>query len=175
MRNVFWLTVAVVFGSAAIAALTVGAAAVHASFQDPLAPQLPVPRFVTLASNQVNVRTGPGLRYPITVVLKKEGLPVEIVKQFNGWRKIRDKDGDEGWVFRDLLSGKRAVIIIGGEHVMRDDPAADSRPVVKLETGVIAELDRCTEGWCRIRIAGYGGWVERRNVWGVLPEETFKK
>ncbi len=167
MRNVFCLAVAVVFGLCAAAA--------HASFQDPLAPKLPVPRFATLGSDKVNVRTGPGLRYPITVVLKKEGLPVEIVKQFNGWRKIRDKEGDEGWVYRDLLSGKRAVIITGGEHVMRDDPETDSRPVVKLEAGVIAELDRCTEAWCRISIAGYGGWIERQNVWGVLPKETFKK
>ncbi len=169
MKKVLLLTFAVVFG------LGMGMAAVsaQASYQDPLAPKLPVPRFVTLGSKKVNVRTGPGLRYPITVVLEKKGLPVEVVKQFNGWRKILDKEGDEGWVYMNLLSGKRAVIIDNGEQIMRDDPQEDSRPVVKLDMGVIARLHKCDGGWCKISIDGYGGWVERQNVWGVLPNETF--
>src|SRR6185312_10752109 len=73
--------------------------------------QLPVPRFVTLNTDEVNLRTGPGLRYPVQLVLKKDGLPVEIVKEFDVWRQITDKDGDKGWVHKSMLSGKRAVIV----------------------------------------------------------------
>ncbi|MBU6475354.1 MAG: hypothetical protein KGQ70_05265 [Alphaproteobacteria bacterium] len=146
----------------------------RASYEDPLAPKLPVPRFVTLGAKEVNLRTGPGRRYPIALVLEKKGLPVEIVRQFDGWRKICDKEGDTGWVYRNLLSGKRAVIITGSEQIMRDDPEEDSRAVVKLDMGVIASLRTCKDSWCKVSIEGYDGWVERRNVWGVLPEETFK-
>lgn len=143
-------------------------------------PQLPVPRFVTLGSDEVNLRAGPGVRYPAKLVLRREGLPVRIVKEFDVWRQVQDKEGDEGWVHKSLLSGKRAVIIEGvaGSGAVqtllrKPDPAA--RPVVKLEPGVIAGLDRCEKDWCRLTIASYKGWIPRARVWGVLPGETFEK
>lgn len=139
------------------------------------APQLPIPRFVTLASDEVNLRTGPGLRYPIKLILKKDGLPVEIIKEFDVWRQIRDMGGDEGWVHKSLLSGKRAVIITGHIETVYKKPDAGSRPVVKLEPGVIASLDHCDDEWCYLKIASYRGWLKRAGVWGVYPDERFGK
>lgn len=137
--------------------------------------RLPVPRFVTLNADEVNLRTGPGLRYPIKVVLKKDGLPIEIIKEFDVWRKIRDKDNDEGWVHKSLLSGKRAVIITGPVQTLFKKPDAGAKPVVKLEPGVIAGLERCENDWCFLRVASYKGWLKRENVWGVYPDEKFIK
>jgi len=134
-----------------------------------------IPRFMTLSADKVNVRTGPGQRYPIRIVFKKEGLPVEIVKEFDVWYQIQSKDGDKGWVHKSLLSNKRAVIIIGSTRALFKKPKAGAMPVVKLEPDVIADLDRCDKKWCYLKTAGYKGWLEKKNIWGVYPDEVFIK
>lgn len=139
------------------------------------APQLPLPRFAALGADEVNVRTGPGIRYPIKIVLKKDGLPVEIIKEFDVWREIRSKEGDEGWVHKSLLSGKRGVIVTGHIQTLLKTPDPAAKPVVKLEPGVIAGLDRCDKEWCYLRVASYKGWIKRENVWGVYSDEVFTK
>ena len=147
----------------------------------------PVPRFMTLSANKVNVRAGPGQRYPIRIILKRKGLPVEIIKEFDVWYQIQSNDGDKGWVHKSLLSGKRAVIIIGSTRTLFKKPKVGAMPVVKLEPGVIAYLDRCDRAcsdahtdncnkvWCYLKIAGYKGWIERKNIWGVYSNEVFIK
>jgi len=139
------------------------------------ATQLPVPRFVTLNADEVNLRTGPGIQYPVKLVLKKDGLPVEIVKEFDVWRQIRSKDGDEGWAHRSLLSGKRAVMITGHIQTLLKERDAGAKPVVKLEPGVIAGLDRCDREWCYLKVASYKGWLRRENIWGVYADEVLAK
>ncbi|MBI3441249.1 MAG: hypothetical protein HY052_05540 [Proteobacteria bacterium] len=138
-------------------------------------PQLPVPRFVVLNADEVNVRTGPGIRYPMKFILKRDGLPVEIIKEFDVWREIRSKDGDEGWVHKSLLSGKRGVIITGHLQALLKEPNVGARPVVKLEPGVIAGLDRCEKEWCYLKVASYKGWIKRESIWGVYPDEAVTK
>jgi len=138
-------------------------------------PQLPVPRFVTLGTDEVNVRTGPGQRYPIKFVIRKDGLPVEITREFDVWRQIRDVDGDGGWVHKSMLSGRRAVVIKGHVQTLLKKPDEADRPVVKLEPGVIADLQTCREAWCSLKIASYNGWLKKADIWGVYPDETFKE
>jgi SH3-like domain-containing protein len=135
--------------------------------------ELPVPRFVTLNADEVNIRTGPGVRYPIKLIIKKDGLPVEIIKEYDVWRQIKDSEGDEGWVHKSLLSGKRSVIVEGRLQTLFKKPDPDAKPVVKLEPGVIAGLDRCEKEWCYLRVASYKGWVKRESLWGVYPDEQF--
>ncbi len=141
--------------------------------EDTATPSLPIPRFVTLNTDEVNLRTGPGLRYPMKLILKKDGLPVEIIKEFDVWRQIRNKEGDEGWVHKSLLSGKRSVIITGHIQPLLKDKKQGARPVVKLEPGVIATLDRCDKEWCYLKVASYKGWLKRENIWGVYSDEVL--
>lgn len=136
---------------------------------------LPVPRFVTLAADEVNVRTGPGTRYPIRIVIRRGGLPVEIVKEHETWRKIRDVDGDEGWVHKAMLSGRRAVIIKGQIQPLLRKPDDTAPPVAKLEPGVIASLQACTAEWCDLKASSYEGWIRKTALWGVYAHETFKE
>src|ERR1700761_9209756 len=68
---------------------------------------LPVPRFVSLKSDHVNVRGGPNKDQDVAWVYTRPGLPVEITAEYENWRRIRDSDGAEGWVYHSLLSGKR--------------------------------------------------------------------
>jgi SH3-like domain-containing protein len=138
------------------------------------ADTLPLPRFVSISSDEVNLRTGPGLRYPIEWILKKDGMPVEIIREFDAWRQIRDKAGDEGWVHKTLLSGRRTAIINDRIRTLYKKPSKDARPVVRLEPGVVATLDRCEKEWCYLEVAGYEGWLKRDEIWGVYPGEEVK-
>lgn len=138
------------------------------------AQPLPVPRFVTLGPDEVNLRTGPGIRYPIRLVIRKQGLPVEVIREFDVWRQVRDKDGDEGWVHKSMLSGRRSVVVNGSTQVVLRKPDDGARPVVRLEQGVIASLDKCESAWCRLSVGGYTGWIKRDVIWGVYPTEQFK-
>ncbi len=136
--------------------------------------EMQTPRFVSLKSSEVNVRTGPGLRYRIKWIIVKKNLPVEVVAEFEQWRKIRDIEGDEGWVHKSMLSGKRSAIIIGNEtKLLYKLPDTTSRAVVFIEPSVVTELMSCKMEWCRIKSEGKKGWVMRKYLWGVYPEEEF--
>ncbi len=136
-----------------------------------VAAERALPRFVSLRADKVNVRAGPGVQYPIVWVFVRRGLPVEIVAEFDLWRKIRDREGVEGWVHRSLLAGTRAVIVTGDTHVLYRDPDAASAPVAQVEAGVVARLMACAGGWCRVKAASHRGWIERAHLWGVYPSE----
>lgn len=138
------------------------------------AQPLPVPRFVTLGPDEVNLRTGPGIRYPIRLVIRKQGLPVEVIREFDVWRQVRDKEGDEGWVHKSMLSGRRSVVVTGATQVVLRKPDEGARPVVRLEQGVMASLDTCEAAWCKLSVGGYDGWIKRDVIWGVYPDEKFK-
>ncbi len=133
---------------------------------------LPVPRFVTLRADEVNLRTGPGERYPIDWVLTRKGLPVEVLAEYDVWRKIRDPEGSEGWVHERMITGNRNVVITGQLRTLHTDPDPASRPVARAEAGVIAHLLECRGPWCRVEAQGIKGWLKRGELWGVYPDET---
>ena len=66
---------------------------------------LPVPRYVSLKSDHVNVRAGPTKDNDVAWVYTRSGLPVEITAEFENWRRVRDSEGAEGWVYHSLLVG----------------------------------------------------------------------
>lgn len=136
---------------------------------------LPIPRFVSLKSDEVNIRTGPGARYPVLWVYKRVGMPVEVVEEFDTWRKIRDVDGTVGWVHKTMLDGKRNAIIKGKKpQIVRIDHEKTSRPLLKVEPAVIVRLVECTKDWCRIQISGRKGWIEKNILWGIYTDEIME-
>jgi SH3-like domain-containing protein len=135
---------------------------------------LPLPRFASLRASEVNLRTGPGVRYPIDWVFQRRGLPVEITAEFENWRKIRTPENTEGWVHRQMLSGKRSIIVTGKEQVMRRQPEPSAPAVARLEPGVIAQVSECGDTWCRVEASGFRGWLPRAGTWGTLPDEKIK-
>lgn len=132
---------------------------------------LPVPRFVSLRSGQVNVRTGPGVRYPVDWVFVRAGMPVEITAEFDTWRRIRDWEGTQGWVHQSMLSGRRAFVVTGGVRTVREKPDGSSGAVAQAEPGVIGRLSGCKSDWCRVEAQGIKGWLRRDEVWGVYKDE----
>jgi len=134
---------------------------------------MPVPRFASLKSGEVNMRTGPGTRYPIEWVLSRQSLPVEITAEYDVWRRVRDPDGDEGWVHKSALSGRRTVIVTGGPHDLRDAPDNNAPVLAHLGTGVTGQLLSCGKDWCRLKFEDIKGWLPKSQFWGAKTDEHF--
>lgn len=136
---------------------------------------LPLPRFVSLRKDKVNVRTGPGVRYPVDWVFVYKNMPVEIVAEFKGWRKVRDWKGTTGWVHRSMLSGKyRWVIVRAKTEPMRREAKPEAPVVARLATKVVGRLKQCSGAWCEVSVNGIQGWIRRAAIWGVYPNEGEK-
>lgn len=136
----------------------------------------PLPRYAALRSDEVNLRTGPGTRYPIDWVYKRRDLPVLIEREFDAWRLVRDPEGVKGWVNQATLAPRRTGVVVGGEQVLRGDPKVDAAAVARLKAGVIVRLRSCeaTSDWCQASVQDYRGWVRRTDVWGVFPGEAIQ-
>lgn len=134
---------------------------------------LPLPRYASLRSAKVNLRAGPGIRYPVEWVYMRRGLPLMIVAEFDAWRKVRDWRGTVGWVHRSMLTGKRTVIATASEVVLRRKPSPNAPAVARARAGVIARVVTCQGNWCRIEAGGIRGLGPRSGFWGTLPKENI--
>jgi SH3-like domain-containing protein len=136
---------------------------------------LPVPRFVSLKPDKVNVRAGPTRNHDVAWQFTRAGLPVEITAESDNWRRIRDWEGQEGWVYHSLLSGRRTAMVIS-KHKEELVPLFGSDDdhsavVARLQPGVSASVRKCTGKWCQINGAGFDGWIAQERLWGVYPNE----
>lgn len=135
---------------------------------------LPIPRFVSLRADEVNIRTGPGSRYPVEWTYQRRNMPVEVISEFDVWRKIRDWEGTEGWVNKAMLSSRRTVLVTGEVRALRRDRSAAATAIARLEPGVIARVLKCEGEWCKIEAGGYEGWILRTEAWGTRPDEKIE-
>ena len=134
---------------------------------------LPIPRFVTIKSSKVNVRVGPGTHFPLKWVYTKSSLPVEIIAEFDTWRKIRDYEGSEGWVHQNMLVGKRNAIITKN-CLMHEKATEHSNPIAKINENAILQLVSCDDKWCQLKTNNIKGWASKENCWGVYKDEIVK-
>jgi len=139
---------------------------------------LPVPRFVSLKSDHVNVRGGPNKDHDVAWVYTRPGLPVEITAEYENWRRIRDWDGAEGWVYHSLLSGKRTAVVqmktktdLAQLYAKPDDKSAIT---ARLQVGVLSTIKHCTGAWCEVSGDGFDGWIQQNQLWGVYPNEKIE-
>lgn len=132
---------------------------------------LPLPRYVSLKTNEVNARRGPSLTHRIDWVYKRRGMPLEVTAEHGHWRRVRDRDGAGGWVHYSLLSGIRTVIIKKDMLQLTSRPEESAPVTVALSLGVIARLGDCSPAWCRISAGGYKGWAHKDALWGVKSDE----
>jgi SH3-like domain-containing protein len=130
---------------------------------------LPLPRYVSLKSDHVNVRAGPTKDNDVAWIYTRSGLPVEITAEFENWRRVRDSEGAEGWVYHSLLSGRRtAVVTMKSKNDRADQTSAIA---ARLQAGVVAQVKRCASGWCHVSGDGFDGWIEQQRLWGVYADE----
>ena len=139
---------------------------------------LPIPRFVSLKADPVNVRRGPGKNYAIEWIYSRQGLPVEIVAESDNWRQVRDSDGDEGWVFHSLLSGRRTVLVAPWLKEttlpMHEAPKTTANVSARVEPGVLGRIERCDGSWCLMAVGNIRGWMQQKALWGAYPGEVIE-
>jgi SH3-like domain-containing protein len=135
---------------------------------------LPLPRFAALRSDEVNLRAGPGTRYPIEWIYKRRELPVEIQREFEVWRLVQDPDGTKGWVHQATLTGRRSFIVTAGDATLRRDAQDGASPVAILKSGVIGHIRSCAAAsdWCQVQAGDYRGYLKRSQFWGTLAGEV---
>jgi SH3-like domain-containing protein len=167
---------AAVAGTAMLLAATLPAAAAS-ELTSGSSSGLPVPRFVSLKPDKVNVRAGPTRDHDVTWQYTRAGLPVEITAESDNWRRIRDWEGSEGWVYHSLLSGRRTAIVISKAKdalvPLYVEPDTATRLSAQLQPGVMAQVKRCGGKWCQIAGSGFSGWIAQERLWGVYPNETL--
>jgi len=172
LRSLARVAAGTVFAAVIVAVLGAVLGAGIAAAQDEARP---LPRFASLDSNEVNMRAGPGTDYRILWVYQRKGLPVEIIEEFDTWRRVRDRDGDVGWVQQGLLSGKRTALILDEPRTIRAEPAGGAKAVAILNPGVVARITECLDNdWCRLDVQGKRGWLRRDEFFGTYPEEAFE-
>lgn len=152
---------------------------------------LPLPRFASLGSSKINVRVGPGQKYEVSWIFVQNGLPIEIIQEFDAWRKVRDSEGAEGWIHKTLLSGRRTALVtpwldetVSGTPIYaRADPAAPRRAI--LQPKVLVSVDNCDNNWCKVtgrykpdetvdQSDNFSGWINQVALWGVYQGEKVK-
>jgi SH3-like domain-containing protein len=143
----------------------------------------PLPRFVSLKSDRVNLRKGPGTEYPTVWVYRRAGLPLEVLQEFEGWRQVRDAQGATGWVLQSLLSARRTALVLPWELKpdvaaplvdLKADERSSATTVATVEAGVIANIKTCDGKWCVVTIGEYRGSLEQKKLWGVYPDEAIR-
>lgn len=144
---------------------------------------LPLPRFVSLKADRVNLRAGPGTDYPTSWVYRRAGLPVEVLSEFEAWRQVRDSEGATGWVLQSLLSGRRTALVTpwdlkAGQTApqipVRNSDSERARTVAVVEAGVIANVHSCDGRWCNVSIDRFRGYMPQKQLWGVYENEIVK-
>ncbi len=140
---------------------------------------LPVPRFVSLKSDKVNVRKGPATDQAIVWVFSRAGLPVEVIAESDNWRRVRDSEGADGWVFHSLLSARRTVLVSPWSKDQSNVPlysskSTSSRPVAQLQANVLGNVMSCDGEWCELSVDDYTGYVQQDQLWGVYKGEEIK-
>ena len=139
---------------------------------------LPVPRFASLKNRRVNVRKGPSQNHSIAWQFQRAGLPVEITRESENWRMIRDSEGEEGWVFHSLLSGARTAVVAPWDRdvvlrMLRDSADRSADALARIEPEVVVSVERCDGSWCEVDAKGYRGWIEQADLWGVYAGEVI--
>ncbi len=139
---------------------------------------LPVPRFVSLKADRVNVRAGPNKDQEVRWVYTRAGMPVEITAEFENWRRIRDWEGAEGWVYHSLLSGKRTAVVVPKSKddlvPLYENPDVEAAEVARLQSGVLGTIKACNGTWCQFAGKKFDGWIRQERLWGAYPNEKVE-
>ena len=133
----------------------------------------PLPHYVSLNTSEANARRGPSRTHRVDWVYTQRGTPLIIVDEYGPWRRVVDRDGQGGWIYKDLLTGTRTAIIETDMLEFRANPEEDAQVRAQAELGAIVRLEECRPDWCLLSAQGQRGWVPAAALWGVDPGEVF--
>ncbi|WP_420607542.1 SH3 domain-containing protein [Novosphingopyxis sp.] len=157
-------------------AITLVAALV--AFAVPVAAQSDpeLPYWASIDVDEARMRAGPSTEFPIKWIYRRKYLPVKVIDRMDGWRKVEDPAGDQGWMHSRLLSGDRTAIVTGDIRAMRGEPSPNAHVAWRAEPGVVGRISDCDKGWCLFDVAGQRGWIQADGIWGEeeLPRAERK-
>ena len=123
--------------------------------------------FLSLKKNKVNVRYGPSFNSPVKFVYKKINLPIKQIDKKENWRRIIDLKNNSGWIHWSQLKPTNSVISLN-EKILFKKPSNFSKPLAKIQAGRVMVLQKCIDGWCKIKSENFKGWIKTDNVWGSV-------
>ncbi|MCE1171253.1 MAG: hypothetical protein LWW84_07980 [Azovibrio sp.] len=99
----------------------------------------------------------------------KEGTPLEVLVQVEGWTKVRDAEGTIAWIERNALATRRTLVVTAPMADVRQSASAESPLVFQAEKWVILELlEAAPMGWAKVKHRdGASGYVRITQVWGL--------
>ena len=135
---------------------------------------LDIPRFVSLKSDDANIRVGPSVNYPIKLKYVFQNLPLEIIDEFDVWRKSRDHEGNIGWIHKSLIKGDRFILInydTNRDTNLFNIPNGKIIGIIKKNN--ILDLNLCILNLCKVTQNKFSGWLLKKNIWGVYDSEFY--
>ena len=135
---------------------------------------LEIPRYVSLKSNEANIRVGPSTNYPIAIKYIQKNYPLKILEEYDDWRKIEDLTENNGWIHKSLISGDRtAVIVSNNDDKIKIFNTIEGKTIGNIGIGNIVSINKCKIDWCSISFNNYKGWIHKKNIWGVEDVEII--
>ena len=136
---------------------------------------LEIPRYVSLKSNDANIRVGPSKNYPIVIKYIRKNFPLKILEEYGEWRKVEDFKKNNGWIHKSLISGNRTGIVLSKESKnITLLNTINGNVIGEVGQGIIIYLKKCKIDWCLISTGNFKGWMDKKYIWGIKETEVFK-
>lgn len=121
---------------------------------------------VSVKGSMLNMREGPGTHTAVLWELKR-GYPLQITGRKGSWVRVRDFEGDTGWVARSLTGNTPHHIVKSKVANLRSGPGTQHRILGKVEYGELLRTREKRADWVRVeRSEGMSGWIAKRLLWG---------
>ena len=136
---------------------------------------LEIPRYVSLKSNDANIRVGPSKNYPIEIKYIKKNYPLKVLEEYEEWRKVEDFKNNIGWIHKSLISGNRTGIVLSNNNkTIRLLNTLDGNVIGEIGKGNIVYLEKCKINWCLVSAGNFKGWMDKKYIWGVKQDEIIE-
>ena len=136
---------------------------------------LEIPRYVSLKSDDANIRVGPSKNYPIEIKYIKKNYPLKVLDEYEEWRKVEDFNRNIGWIHKSLISGIRTGIVLSNDNKnIKLLNTFDGNVIGEIGNGNIVFLEKCKIDWCLVSIGDFEGWMDKNYIWGVKEKEIIK-
>ena len=123
--------------------------------------------FLSLKKNKVNVRYGPSFEFPIKYVYTKINFPIKQIDKKENFRRIIDIKNNSGWIHISQLKKINSVITLK-DKIMFKKPTFFSKPIAQVKKGRLLVIQDCTKEWCKVKTDNFKGWVNKKNLWGII-------
>ncbi len=135
---------------------------------------LEIPRYISLKSNDANIRVGPSKNYPIEIKYIKNNYPLKVLEEYEDWRKVEDFQKNFGWIHKSLISSNRTGILLSNDNkTIKLLNTLNGNVIGEIGRGNIVFLEKCKIDWCLASFGDYRGWIDKKNIWGIKEKEII--